>query len=283
MRREFAFALVTLTTSILAAQQPAPPEAADVSSAASVSNAIAYYDGPGITAPELIPLNLTDAATEPCEKRDGVVKLSAVVDSQGIPVDTFFLIPLGSDLDRMALRIASLDRFKPGTHSGSPAAVVISDEIKLQTCLVSVRNDADKNIFVVQLRSVPDQKIALQSPPKGTTVLNFIDTQVQTNADQPVKAFKPGPGITPPVVVHHADAEFSDFASRNRIGGVCIVSLTVDAHGMPQDLHVEKSAEPSLDQNALRAISQYRFKPAMKDGIPFAARISVEVDFRSYN
>jgi len=282
MRRGFACVLVVLFVACLAvAQQAAPRETANALPATPPAGAIAYYEGPGITAPQLLSINLSDAAAEPCEKRDGVVRLSAIVDSQGTPIDIFFLKALGSDLDRTALHIASLDRFKPGTRNGSPAAVVISDEISLQTCLVNVRDDAGTNIPVLQLRSVPDQKIALQPGPKGDMALSFIDAQEQITADEPAAAFKPGPGVKPPMVVHHVEPEFCDLASRNHIGGVCIVSLTVDIHGMPQDLRIEKSVEPSLDQNALRAISQDRFRPAMKDGIPFAARVSVEVVFHS--
>jgi protein TonB len=37
-----------------------------------------------------------------------------------------------------------------------------------------------------------------------------------------------------------------------------------------------------LDEKAMEAIRRYRFKPAMKDGKPVAAAITVEVDFRLY-
>jgi outer membrane biosynthesis protein TonB len=37
-----------------------------------------------------------------------------------------------------------------------------------------------------------------------------------------------------------------------------------------------------LDQKALEAVERYRFKPAMKNGKPVAAAISVLVNFRLY-
>ncbi len=284
MRRRFVLIFVALFAAGVAIAQravpPAPPVGTSELPATPPANAIAYYDGPSVTAPELLPISLSDAAANPCEKRDGGVTLSEVVDAQGVPVDIFFLKPLGSDLDLTALLIASLDRFKPGARDGSPVAVVVIDEIGLQTCVVNARNKAGKKISVPELRSPPSQKVALQSPPTGIAALNFIDSQVQITAGQITAAFKPGPGVTPPVVIHHVEAEFSDSARSNHVSGACLVSLTVDTHGMPRDLRIEKSVEPGLDQNALRAISQYRFKPAMKDGIPFAARITVEVDYR---
>jgi outer membrane biosynthesis protein TonB len=38
-----------------------------------------------------------------------------------------------------------------------------------------------------------------------------------------------------------------------------------------------------LDEKALEAVSQYRFKPAMRGGVPVEARIAVEVSFRLYS
>jgi TonB family protein len=37
-----------------------------------------------------------------------------------------------------------------------------------------------------------------------------------------------------------------------------------------------------LDQKALEAVRKYRFKPAMKAGVPVPVMITVEVNFRLY-
>lgn len=86
----------------------------------------------------------------------------------------------------------------------------------------------------------------------------------------------------PPESIYAPIAPFSEEARRRKIQGVVIVSLMVTEDGLPTDLHVEKSVGAGLDEKALESISQYRFKPAMKDGKPVAARISVEVSFRLY-
>ena len=56
----------------------------------------------------------------------------------------------------------------------------------------------------------------------------------------------------------------------------------VDANGMPQNEQVVKSLDPGLDQNALAAVAQYRFKPAMKDGVPVPVKITIDVTFKLY-
>ena len=37
-----------------------------------------------------------------------------------------------------------------------------------------------------------------------------------------------------------------------------------------------------LDEKALEAVKQYRFKPAMLNGKPVAVRMDIEVDFHIY-
>jgi periplasmic protein TonB len=89
-------------------------------------------------------------------------------------------------------------------------------------------------------------------------------------------------GVTAPVPIVAPEAEFSDEARREKYQGTCMVALIVDTHGYPQNLHVIQRLGMGLDEKALEAIRKYRFKPAMKDGKPVAAAITVAVDFRLF-
>lgn len=89
-------------------------------------------------------------------------------------------------------------------------------------------------------------------------------------------------GVSHPVPIVTPEAEFSDEARRNKYQGVCLISIIVDAHGYPQSPRVIQSLGMGLDEKALEAVQKYRFKPALKDGKPVAARIVVEVNFRLY-
>ena len=55
----------------------------------------------------------------------------------------------------------------------------------------------------------------------------------------------------------HSDSvepEYTDAAKKAKITGTCLVSLVIDANGMPQDVRVIKSLLPSLDERAVEAI-----------------------------
>ncbi len=92
-----------------------------------------------------------------------------------------------------------------------------------------------------------------------------------------------GGRVSAPVVIHSVEAEFSDEARRAKYQGVCLISLIVDAQGNPQNIRVARPLGMGLDEKAIQAIRQYKFKPAMKDGkTPVPVMITIEVDFRLY-
>ena len=96
--------------------------------------------------------------------------------------------------------------------------------------------------------------------------------------------YKVGNGVSKPEVIYSVDAEFSDEARRAKYEGTVIVSLIVDAQGNPQNIHVARSLGMGLDEKAVEAVRQYKFKPAIlaSTGKPVPVPISFEVRFRLY-
>jgi TonB family protein len=87
----------------------------------------------------------------------------------------------------------------------------------------------------------------------------------------------------PPIRIYTPEPEFSEEARRKRISGSVRLSLTVSPNGTVEDIEITKSLGHGLDEQALRAVQQWRFEPASKDGKPVSARIFVEVMFSLYN
>ena len=88
--------------------------------------------------------------------------------------------------------------------------------------------------------------------------------------------------MTPPVLVHSVDAEFTKKAKDAKYQGVSVVSLVVDAHGMPQHVHTIRKLGMGLDEKAIEAVRQYKFEPGKRDGKPVAVAINIEVNFHLY-
>jgi TonB family protein len=91
-----------------------------------------------------------------------------------------------------------------------------------------------------------------------------------------------GGGVSPPVVIHSVDPEFSDEARRAKYQGICLISVIVDAQGNPRNPRVERALGMGLDEKAIEAIKQFKFKPAMKGNTPVPVMITVEINFRLY-
>jgi TonB family protein len=55
--------------------------------------------------------------------------------------------------------------------------------------------------------------------------------------------------------------------------------VIVDADGQPKDIRVLMSLGMGLDEEAIKAVGKWKFKPAMMDGKPVKVAIQVEVAF----
>ncbi|HEX5235011.1 MAG TPA: energy transducer TonB [Silvibacterium sp.] len=102
-----------------------------------------------------------------------------------------------------------------------------------------------------------------------------------------------GKGVTPPQITYSVDPEFADKARRKKLGGTCIIAMVVDGTGTPQDVHIVtsiassvapklRSAAKGMDENAVKAAKQYRFKPGTYQGKPVPVEIQIEINYRIY-
>jgi TonB family protein len=96
--------------------------------------------------------------------------------------------------------------------------------------------------------------------------------------------YKVGKDVSAPALIFSVDPEFpqSERGKKDKFDGTCLVGLTVDENGMPQDVHVARSLRQDFDQQAIEAVQQYRFKPGMKAGTPVAVSLKVEVNFQRF-
>jgi len=94
--------------------------------------------------------------------------------------------------------------------------------------------------------------------------------------------FRVGNGVSAPKAIYTPEPEFSEEARKAKYQGVCVVWLVVGPDGRPRDIQVHRTLGLGLDEKAVEAVKTWRFEPAMKDGKPVSAQISVEVTFRLY-
>ncbi len=91
-----------------------------------------------------------------------------------------------------------------------------------------------------------------------------------------------GGGVSAPVVLFAPEPEFSEEARKAKVAGNVLVYLQVDATGHPTHVRVLKGIGLGLDEKAVEAVRQYKFKPAMENGHPVAVEMNVEVNFQIF-
>ena len=88
-----------------------------------------------------------------------------------------------------------------------------------------------------------------------------------------------GGGVSAPVVIHSVDPEFTENARNANYQGTVSIQLIVDAQGNPQNAHVVRHLGMGLDEKAIQAVNQYKFRPAMYQGHAVAVQMIIDVDF----
>jgi periplasmic protein TonB len=90
----------------------------------------------------------------------------------------------------------------------------------------------------------------------------------------------PGHHITPPQLIFKVEPEFSEEARKAKYSGVVILSIEVDATGHARGFRVLQTPGLGLEQKAIDAVTQWRFRPGYQDGKPVITGATVEVNFR---
>jgi protein TonB len=89
-----------------------------------------------------------------------------------------------------------------------------------------------------------------------------------------------GHRITQPQLIYKVEPEFSEDARKAKFSGMVILAIEVDAAGHPRGFRVVQSPGLGLEQKAIDAVKQWRFKPGYQDGKPVVTSATVEVNFR---
>ena len=94
--------------------------------------------------------------------------------------------------------------------------------------------------------------------------------------------FHIGGGVSKPVVLYSVEPEFSEEARKAKFSGNVEVYLWVDENGSPSHIRVVRPIGMGLDEKAIEAVRQYKFKPAIKDGKPVKVDLYIDVNFQIF-
>ena len=101
------------------------------------------------------------------------------------------------------------------------------------------------------------------------------------DAKQTDVAHSDDPDVSLPVVISEVRPSYTPAALEARIEGEVLLSAVVLTDGTVGEVTVTKSLDRDygLDDQAVSALKQWRFKPGTKKGQPVAVRVDVEIKF----
>lgn len=99
-------------------------------------------------------------------------------------------------------------------------------------------------------------------------------------AQQP-KVYKVGEdGTTAPRLKRKVEPAYTEEARDAQISGKVVLRIEIHEDGKAHDIAVIEPLDAGLDANAVKAVQEWEFEPATKDGNPVRVAATIEVNFR---
>ncbi len=104
--------------------------------------------------------------------------------------------------------------------------------------------------------------------------------QLSPKRQATVQALRVGSGVTAPMLLHKLEPSYSVEARAAKVQGTVVLSVVIGTDGTAYDVQLRKGVGYGLDEQALDAITQWTFKPGMRDGMAVPVQASIEVNFK---
>jgi TonB family protein len=91
--------------------------------------------------------------------------------------------------------------------------------------------------------------------------------------------YRLGAGVTPPEVLIQVKPTYTADALRAMIRGSVVLEVVVQRDGTPAQIRVVRSLDAGLDQAAIAAAGQWRFKPGRLGDTPVDVLVTIILDF----
>jgi protein TonB len=88
-----------------------------------------------------------------------------------------------------------------------------------------------------------------------------------------------GGDVRAPVLLTRIDPDYPEAARRAHLEGTLILEAVITASGSVQEVRVLRTLSPLLDEAAVRAVRQWRYRPATLDGRAVSVYLTVTVRF----
>ena len=126
---------------------------------------------------------------------------------------------------------------------------------------------------------------------------------LSTSSAQEGQVYRVGGDVSAPIPTYKPEATYTEAAHRAKLQGTVELSFEVDPQGNVSNVNVAKSlaqdgkltvrpeySDPAvlkslaagLDEKAVQTVKTWKFRPALRDGVPVAVRVAADINFRTF-
>jgi TonB family protein len=141
--------------------------------------------------------------------------------------------------------------------------------------------------------SLDDYEVARKLAPDDLALRNAYDSLLASAPGEQAEAagahgnavdaiHKVGHDVSPPSCAYCPDPPYSKKARAAKYSRTCVVQIIVNAVGDVVNVRVVKPLGLGLDENAVNTVHPWKFRPAIREGVPVNVRMLVEISFRLF-
>jgi TonB family protein len=149
--------------------------------------------------------------------------------------------------------------------------------------------------FIEEKAATPEQALGAAAKSIARRAVSWVDQMTEFRAarqrvtppaeverveDLPEEGSPRAAGFRPPEMLNRIKPEYTEEAESADISATVEASVVFSATGEVGRVEITRWAGFGLDESAIKAIRQLKFKPATRDGAPVSVRATVQYNFR---
>jgi TonB family protein len=110
----------------------------------------------------------------------------------------------------------------------------------------------------------------------GSWILNFSELRVNSEGPRPASSDVSAPGP-----LRKIDPKYPPTLIKERVEGEVVLYAVIRCDGSVDSIQLVRGIDDQLDANAMQALSQWKFRPATKQGVPIELEAIVHIPFHA--
>jgi len=159
----------------------------------------------------------------------------------------------------------------------SPAGRAMVQKTPALTVKIMGAMQSQMSELMPEVRRIAQEAIGQNGRPVGTTAPPVFTPPPGVPGTS--GAYRIGGGVSAPMPTYQQQPGYTEEARAGKLEGSVRLSVVVDENGNPRNVVVVKPLGLGLDEKAVEAVQNWRFKPGMKDGQPVPVEAIIDVTF----